>query len=199
MNFPKINVGNKKILTISPLCDAIDKLNVVQSFNDEYIYVFLGEICYPWNNIDQIKKRIQIMDEFIKNNSAFYILGDADLTFMNKNKNNDNNINKWLEEQNLGINITFSNNTTLTVVHGGIPANIKLWKDLISNIEVAFVKNINKQSWHHTYDGKFGYVISAHPTATEVKHYDYSSSIDIENQVIAQEYSGNGLLKTIFL
>jgi hypothetical protein len=199
MHFPKIMAGKQKILVISPLCDQIEKLTKIQSFKDEYITVFTGEICYPWDSIDQVKYRIEILDKYLKNSSSFYIVGDGDLNFKSKNKNNDNKINKWIDNQCLGINITFENNSMLTVVHGGIPIEAKSWKDIVSNIEIAFVKNINGQPWHKLYDGKFGYVISAHPTSNELKQYNFSSAIDIQGQVLAQEYSENGLGTTILL
>lgn len=199
MNFPKITVSKKKILVISPLCDQIKKIEKIQNFNDEYIIIFTGEICYPWEDIDQVKYRVGILDNYLKNSSSFYVVGDGDLTFKNKNKNNDNKINKWIDNQCLGINVTFDNSSMLTVVHGGIPAAAKTWKDIISNIEIAFVKNINNQPWHKLYDGKFGYVISAHPTSNELKQYNFSSAIDVQGQVLAQEYSENGLGRTILI
>lgn len=199
MNFPKITVGKQKILIISPLCDQIEKIEKIQKFNDEYIIVFLGEVCYPWDNIDKVKYRIDILDKYLKSHSAFYVLGDGDLKFKNINKNNDNKINNWIDNQCLGINVTFPNSSMLTVVHGGIPPETKIWKDIISNIEIAFVKNVNNKPWHSSYDGKFGYVISAHPTSNEIKKYDFSTSIDIQGQVLAQEYNENGFGQTILL
>lgn len=199
MNFPKITVAKQKILVISPICDQIEKIKKLQEFSDEYIIVFTGEICYPWDDVDQVKSRIKTLDNYLKETSSFYVLGDGDLTFKSKNKNNSNEINKWIDEQCLGINITFPNDSMLTVVHGGIPIEAKSWKEIISNIEIAFVKNINGKPWHSLYDGRFGYVISAHPTSDEVKHYDYSMAIDIKNQVLAQEYDENGLARTILL
>ena len=139
------------------------------------------------------------MDSYLKEFSSFYVLGDSDLTFKNLNKNNVNDLNKWIDNQCLGVHITFGNSTMLTVVHGGIPAGAKGWNDILSNIEVAFVRNINDKPWHNFYQGNYGYIISAHPMTDEVTHYGLSSSIDVKNQVLAQEYDENGLKRTILL
>ena len=199
MDFPRITASDQKILIISPICDQIDKIKKIEEFGDEYIVVFTGEVCYPWDDINQVKYRVDVIDNYLKTHSAFYVLGDGDLTFKNKNKNNNNDLNKWIDSQCLGINIAFSNRTNLTVVHGGIPLGVKSWKEIISNIEIAFVKNIDGKSWHKFYEGNFGYVISAHPTADKVKRFEYSSAIDVQGQVLAQEYDKNGLKGTILL
>lgn len=199
MNFPKISASKQKILVISPICDQIKKIEKIREFGDEYITIFTGEVCYPWDDIKQVENRITEIDNYLKENTSFYILGDGDLTFKNKNKNNNNNLNEWIDNQSIGINVTFSNSTSLTVVHGGIPPEAKSWKDIISNIELAFVRNINGKPWHSFYKGNFGYVVSAHPAADEIKHYEYSSSIDVKGQVLAQEYDENGLQRTILL
>ena len=87
MNFPKITVTNQKILVISPICDKIEKLKKLREFNDEYIIIFTGEICYPWKDIEAVKSRIETLNAYLKETSSFYILGDGDLTFKSKNKN----------------------------------------------------------------------------------------------------------------
>lgn len=192
-------MGRQKILVISPICDQIDKLDKIKEFGDEYVTIFTGEICYPWDDIGKVQKRVDAIDNYLKAYSSFYVLGDGDLTFKTKNKFNSNNLNKWIDSQNLGINVMFRNHTSLTVVHGGIPLSAESWNDITSNMELAFVRNINNKPWHQNYNGKFGYVISAHPTSDEVKHYNFSSSIDVKGQVLAQEFDENGLQRTILL
>ncbi len=200
MDFPKITVGKQKILIISPICDQIEKIEKLRELKDKYIMIFLGEVCYPWDNIDEVQHRIEIMNEFLKSTSSFYVLGDGDFTFKNKNKNNSNLINDWINKQCLGINITFnSNNSLLTVVHGGIPPESKDWSDIINNMEIAFVKNIKNKPWHESYDGRFGFIVSAHPTSDEIKIFDFSASIDVQGKVYAQEYSESGFETTILL
>jgi hypothetical protein len=198
MNFPKISVGKQKVLVISPICDQMHVLEKLKKLGDQYIVVFTGEICFPWNDLEKVESRIKMIDLYIKEHSAFYILGDGDLTFKNKNKNNNNNLNEWIDNQCIAINILFNNNTSLTVVHGGIPLNLNSWNEMESNIELAFVRNIENQPWHKHYNGKFGYVISAHPTSDEVMIYDHSTSIDVKNKLVGQEYDDNGLKRTIF-
>ncbi len=198
MDFPLIKT-DKKILVVSPLNNKIEKINELKKISEKYIVVFTGEICHPFEPISEIEKRIEIIDSYLASTSSFYVVGDGDLTFKSKNKFNDNKINAWIENQCLGINIIFNNNTQLTVVHGGIPLQAKTWKDIISNLEIAFVKKINDKPWHQTYDGRFGYVISAHTMSDKVEIYNFSASIDVENKICFQEFSESGLGQTILI
>jgi len=75
---------------------------------------------------------------------------------------------------------------------------------LENNIETSFISTINGQSWHKSYHGIYGYVVSNSPlTFEKPQFYNYSAQIGndygINTNVYAQEIESTGLKKTILL
>lgn len=198
MTIPKIELKNETLLIVGPIYDKIEKLNEIDKLYDKNkIIVFLGDICFPGTSAE-ITERIKILNEFMEKHNSYYIVGDKDLIF-NKNPLSSNNL---INENLLALKCNFDNNSMLLLLHGGV-LNHTLEK--INDIEIAFITDnpeINKP-WHISYNGRLGYIISSHCYDSEVKHYNFSSSLDTkayETNILAiQEFDKNGLGKTYYV
>ena len=110
----------------------------------------------------------------------------------------------WLSDQPISLTFVFNNGTRVVVLHGGVrPGHSH--NDLIDDIEICYIRNIDKngkhaplcskivdgkktyfpsnpdsKSWHELYDGRFGYIISGHEAQRDgvPKFYNYSCNID---------------------
>lgn len=202
--FDPISVNNKKVVIIAPIYNQIDKLDILHKmYMENTILIFTGDICYPNDDLVSVLNRIEKMDEFLKTHESYYILGDKDLIFLKENKNNDF-LCQWINKQRAHLTLKFINSCMLTIVHGGISENVKSWSDL-NNMEVCFVNNIDGFTWHKYYDGRFGYIISAHPSIENENliFYNFSTSIDNlcykNNKLCIQEYNNDGSIQTSFI
>lgn len=195
--------SNHKILVVGAIYDKIDKLQNAMSIKDNYDFVIInGNICYPNDDLNKLKERIKVIDNYLLSGKVIYNVGQFDLQFMNKLDDNDE-LKKWIKDKPNVIMINFQNQSSIIIVNGGItPETNKT--DLFDNLEISFVSYLNKTSWHKLYGGGLGYVISNNPlTQKEPQFYNYSAQIGNiygENtQVYAQEADQFGLKKTILL
>lgn len=195
MSQKSLNVGNKKILIVAPIYNQIEKLEKLQNLaGPDTLFVFLGNVCFP--NDNKIHERINKIQDFLKSNDGYYIIGKQDLLYLRDNKLDEFTF-KWINNQLIYVSFIFSSSIILTMVHGGISPNINNW-DKLKTFETSFVSQINGKNWHDTYTGMFGYVISALPPIDgEIQHYNFSCTIDDlafkTNKLVVQEYNKFGL------
>lgn len=97
---------------------------------------------------------------------------------------------RWLECLPLALSFNFTNQTKLTVLHGGVlPTHT--WEDLKNNIEICYIRNIDSygkgrseekigENWHKLYTGHLAYIASGHNAQCDgvPKFYNYSCNID---------------------
>lgn len=192
-----------KILIIGPIYDKIDKLQRALTLINHYdLVIFNGNLCYPNNNIAEVKERIELINQYLIPNKVLYNLGNYDLILIKET--NDAEIKNWLESKSNVIFVEFMRGSYLIVTSGGVTPTIKGREDLTNNIETSFVSNINDKSWHNLYKGQYGYIVSNNPLTLEPPHF-YNFSAQIGNvygngtQVYAQEVTENGLQQTILL
>lgn len=192
----------QKILVVGPLYDKIEKLSRLDEIASEYDWIiFNGGLCYPSNDIEQVKERIEKMKEFIGKHKAAYVVGRLDYLLLTKTKDKD--IEKWVSES---FNIILADFSTRGVVitDGGIPDSVFKRADMSNCLEASFLSRVNGKPWHDTYNGRMGYVISNNPlTDKHPKYHRYSmqlgNSYGPENAVYAVEVDEIGLKKTIVL
>jgi hypothetical protein len=186
---------NKKVLVVAPIYDKIDKLEKLNEMSDNNtIFVFLGNLFFP--NDNKIHERINKIQHFLDKNDGYYIIGKHDLLYLLNNKLDEFSFT-WLNKQLNYVSFIFSSSIVLTIVHGGISPNINSW-DKLKTFESSFVSKIENKDWHHTYNGLFGYVISALPHIKEnIQYYNFSCTIDNlaykTNKLFIQEYNKFGL------
>lgn len=173
-----IDVGENNVIIVAPIYNKIDKLAKIENFiSKNTILILNGDVCYPYENIQEIENRISVLDAFIKKYSAHYLIGNKDLLYLSNNKYN-NFIKKWVDRQKLTLTIKFNNNTTTTILHGGITKSMKSFDDL-NTLEVCFVDKIDNKLWHEYYNGRFGDIISSNPNSNEgIKFFNHSISLD---------------------
>jgi len=200
---PAVNiiVPNGKVLIVGAIYDKIEKFSIIENIRSQYEFViFNGGLCFPSDNIAKIANRINKIQELM-NNKTIYLSGRFDLSLLLNIDNTE--ISNWiLRNSNVAI-IKFPKYNAI-VTDGGIPPNINDIKKLYNNIETSFISNIDNKSWHESYNGGLGYVISNNPLTNDFpKYYNYSMQLGnnygLESNVYAQEIDEVGLKKTILL
>jgi len=194
----------EKILIIGSIFDKISK---VQKIIDNYhMTIFNGNLLYPFKNIDELKLRIEFMDELINTKQAIYNLGNYDLkllsTLIRDNKCTD--IQRWILSKPNVIAIDFNNSTSVLVMSGGITPDITSRTKMMDNLELSFVSYINDKPWQTYYGGVMGYIISNNPsTENKPKFFPYAAQIGTkyseEQTVYGQEIDQFGLKNQIEL
>lgn len=194
---------NQKILIISAIYDKIEKLEIISTLIKNYQYIILlGNICYPFNNLQLVEKRINKLQKYLdKYPNLIYILGNYDLDLWSKLKNHE--ISNWiLSKPNVGI-FNFPSQSNIVATSGGIPENLTK-KQLNNNLEISFVSNLEGKPWQEIYGGNLGYVISNNPISHQnPRFFNYAAAIgqiyDENHQVWAQEADQYGLKKTFII
>lgn len=173
-----IDVGENNVVIVAPIYNKIDKLVKIENIiSKNTILILNGDVCYPYENIQEIENRIKTLNAFIEKYSAYYLIGNKDLLCLSDNKYN-NFIKKWIDKQKLTLTIKFNNNTITTILHGGITESMKSFEDL-NNLEVCFVNKIDNRLWHESYNGRFGDIISSNPNSKDgIKFFNHSISLD---------------------
>lgn len=199
-------IKNYKALIVGPIYNKVDKLNKVKDLILNYDFtIFNGNLCYPFDNLDDVRNRIQIIDNYLQTGKVFYIVGNYDLqllSLLDKTKAAPD-ILAWLQKHSNVIIVNFDSKQSLIITCGGISPQMKK-RELLENIEISFISQIDGYSWHKWYGGGYGYIISNNPlTSNSPQFYNFSAQIgNIPNevcQVYAQEVTPMGLGKTISL
>lgn len=202
-----LEIGSQELLVIGPLYNKIDKLDLLEEVAKDKLVVLLGDISYPYNTFNDVSDRLKKIRSFIAGKRCFYILGDKDLIFMKKIFSSNADTYDWLSLQRKALRFSFSNNTNLLVVHGGVLPTHTTWNDVQDDYESAFVSTLvdTGVSWHTQYDGRFGYVLSSHGNFgdSEIKFYNHSAALDTEcyktDKLAVQIFGPNGLGKTLYV
>lgn len=163
-----------------------------------------------------------IIDKMIEMSYLGYcytVLGNHDLRYKKKNKNNTNPSPQlsWIRTLPLSYTFEFYNGSLITILHAGCSPKMT-WDDLQTNTEVVYIRDLNKdermipllwkeingvktlvpaepngKSWHHYYQGQYGYICSGHAAnySGEPKFYNYSLNLDcavFETGILAGQY-----------
>jgi hypothetical protein len=182
---------NKKIYVsglIGLKFDAIE--NFIQQ-NKEAIFILNGGVCLGQND-EEIEQKILKLIDLKKNNLIYYNLSPEDLFYLNKLKKNINFnfVFDWITNQKFVTNVQFSNQTTIFVMSGAI-TSVNFKNDVSSCLH-------NDPSWHQSYDGNLGFIISNMPKSPTLEPtlYNFSCSIGVQDasKVILQEIGSQGLM-----
>jgi hypothetical protein len=190
---------NQKVLIVGPLYDKFEKILKIKQIQDNYQFIiFNGNISYPFISNEDLESKIDILDQ---NSNWIFNVGKHDLKIL-LNTQLSNKIKTWISNKPNVIIIEFINKTNLIVLDGGIlPSFSKT--DLLDNLEVTFVSHFNNESWHKSYGGSYGYVISNNPLNNgNPEFYNYSMQLGNtydSGKIYAQEADEYGLKETILL
>jgi len=200
MKITKLNLTNQTILAISPLYDQIDKLHQIKTLcTEQTVVVFMGDICFPYKQTYEIVPRVNILQAFMEDKSAHFVVGNHDLIYAAKCANIHADICEWMHLQPRVLKISYSNGSNYLFLHGGIKPDHKTLNDLENDLEVSFL-----EQWHSDYDGRFGFVVASHPTQEnhQIQKYPHSLSLDTsahQNKKVAiQEITAQGLGKVVY-
>jgi predicted phosphodiesterase len=192
-----------KLLVIGPSYDRLNEVSLrIEELISNYDCVIInGGICYPSDNLELVKERIQKINQLASTNKVIYVAGRNDLTLLSKT--DDQEIIEWIRGCYNMVVVKFPSRTVL-VMDGGVPQGTRSLEQLIESIEISFVSQINNKPWHHSYNGGLGYVISNNPLSDKSPEY-YNYSMQLGNlyssqaTVYAQEMDEVGLKKTILI
>lgn len=146
---------------------------------------------------------IDKMIEYSNNGCGFSVLGNHDVKFLKKNRNDNSERIKWLRSRPLVLSFEFYTGAIVTVLHGGI-TNKMTWENFENNIEVCYVRDVDKDGmiplrwtkidgvdtlvksrlggeyWGIGYDGRLGYIASGHTPNKDgkPKYYNHSCNLD---------------------
>jgi hypothetical protein len=197
---------NEKILIVGSIYDQLDKVEKISTIISNYsTVIFNGNLLYPFSDINQIKNRIQIMNELLKTQKVIYNLGEYDLKLFNILNKSDKHfdVQKWIMSKPNVIAIDFSNTSSVLVMSGGITPKICNRHMLNDNLEVSFVSYFNDKPWQIYYSGLMGYIISNNPSSNKPTFYPYAEQIGAKYSdkfnVYAQEIDPSGLKDIITL
>ena len=172
----------KKTLVVGPIYDKIEILQSHKKLWDQQeLIIFNGNLCYPNDNLEQVEKRIEIMDDLIESGKVIYNLGDQDLLLLRRLDQNRKNprIKNWLQNKSNVVIIKYLMQTQFIITNGGVLPTMRQ-KDLHHNFETTFISNIDGQPWHHKYGGSYGYIISNNPLTQEMPQY-HNFSLQLGN------------------
>lgn len=192
---------NQKLLVVGPLYDQIDKLSKHPAWFSNYDQiVFNGNLCYPNQDLGQVRDRIKIMDQYLQSPKVIYNLGDQDLILMKRlwESGETPDILHWLKNRSNVVMIDFAiSQSTLIITGGGVTPKM-VRAGLQVNLETSFVSYLGGRPWHELYGGGSGYIIANNPlTQNSPKFYNYSVQIGTtyspETTVYAVEAHSRGM------
>jgi hypothetical protein len=172
----------KKVLIVGPIYDKIEILQSQKKLWDKQeLIIFNGNLCYPNDNLDQVEKRIEIVEDLIQSSKVIYNLGDQDLLLLRRLDQNRQypKIRNWLQNKSNVVIIKYLSQTQFIITNGGVLPTMQQ-KDLHHNFETSFISKIDGQPWHDKYGGNYGYIISNNPLTHESPQY-HNFSLQLGN------------------
>jgi len=198
MGILTIKKCQNKVLVVGPIYDKVNIFDKIKEMESNYDFIIInGNLLYPYQRIEELNKRIDLFNsKWIFNVGEFDLRALLDITLPEK-------IRTWINLKPNAIIIEFINKFNLVIVGGGLTPNMEK-EDLQDNLEISFVSLFNNESWHKSYGGAYGYIISNNPlTEKEPQFYNYSMQLgniySSNNKVYAQEVDQYGLKETILL
>lgn len=193
----------QKLLVVGPIYDHLPKLLQMKNMFSQYDWIiFNSGLCFPNNDLSEIKKRIEIMDQYLTTGKVIYNAGRSDYLFLTHLSVSETFLQQWIRSR-PNVVLAEYHSRSIFIIDGGIPEKIIGRTELGDNLEVSFVSNIKNKPWHQSYNGRLGYVISNNPLTLEQPQY-YNYSMQLGNQyeaghIYAQEVWERGLKRTILL
>lgn len=145
--------------------------------------------------------------ELVNRRVGFIIRGNHELKHIRRAQRAGKKLTsqlQWLQSQPLAVCFEFVNRSRLLVVHGGVTPK-HTWEKIGRDIDICYVRDLDDRgkaiplirekdedgitrmrpksvgkSWHHSYDGRFGYIASGHEAQKDgvPKFYNFSCNLD---------------------
>lgn len=199
-----------QIAVVGDIHEHIDHFNKVIDRvkpSEKMIFVSVGDVYDKGFGIPAAESITDILRNFAMRGQACVVRGNHELKHIRRAQKENKPLSSqlaWWDSQPIVISFVFSNNTKLTVVHGGVtPSHTS--DDLGADIEVCYVRDLDEKgqmiklrwveedgkktikpekpggvSWHEKYDGRFGYIAAGHQPQKDgkAKFYNYSCNLD---------------------
>lgn len=196
----KLFPTKESIYVVGGLYDNLPKIKqFIKTCDKSSLFIINGNICY--NNVE---KNINELNELSAEYNLYYVLSDNDLKYQKNlyENNNYNDIYHWINEQAYACYLTFSNQSSILVLNGGLPDEYNSINTIEDDVRLCLIKN----NWHDKYDGSLGYVMSNNPPrqGTQLNLYNYSCGFGTpgsqdDAKTVIQAISRQGLGVTHFI
>lgn len=186
-----------RILIVGPIYNQINKFNKLLYLSQLYEFIIInGNALYPID--DSFNDRFKAINEMLNTGKFVYVNGNYDYQLIK-----DNVYQKWIENNPNVVFVQYPQNSYI-ITCGGVTPEMNR-EILFDNLETSFISYINNESWHYSYGGGYGYIISNNPL-TNSKPAFHQFSAQIGNKfsgdktcIYAQEVDQYGLKDTILL
>ena len=189
------------------------------------LMVSVGDLYDKGWGIEAAEEMADIWQELVGRGFGYIIKGNHELKHIRRAKKTGKKLTpqlRWLDSQPLAVCFEFVNRSRLLVVHGGVTPK-HTWKKIGHDIDTCYVRDLNEKGktislirkkgkdgiirmlpksigkpWHHTYDGRFGYIASGHESQKDgiPKFYNFSCNLDSAvyhtGKLSVQAFSGIG-------
>src|SRR5208283_4954167 len=98
MTAVNMSVPAGRILVVGPIYNKMEKLSIVEELMPQYQFViFNGGLCFPADDLRELKDRIGKMQNLLDNNKTIYLAGRTDLTLLSKIE--DVEVTNWIRHR----------------------------------------------------------------------------------------------------
>ncbi len=183
--------------------DLIEKLQP----SDKLWIVSVGDIYDKGFGPEKAEAICEVLKQLNEQGIGYAIQGNHELKLIRKYRKEKKALPPglaWCSALPLALFFEFTNNSKLTVVHGGVTPR-HTWDDMGINVETCYVRAVDEKGkmirlvwvtengipvlklekpngtvWHEIYDGRFGYIASGHAAQKDgvAKFYNYSCNLD---------------------
>lgn len=179
---------------------AVDYEKCLAASDPTTFYVVLGGIRREHSGSD-----FKLIREFFRIRRGIYVVSDEDLRFIKENFSDPSKLENllWLDKQYIAATITFANENIFSFLYGGVSLGAKSWSDLVGSFDPAIVSSVTPgegltRPWHHTYNGRFGYVCSHNVPSDRVRIFTHSCSVGtLDNKTVIVTFNPNGIEKIV--
>lgn len=172
------------------------------------ILVSLGNF-YPQNVTNEMDYIVNNLKQLQSQNKAYIIKGNHEYRNLLNSRLLDDNL-LWCNSLPLALSFVFSNQSRLTIVHGGISPKCT-WADISSRTDCMYLNIVDKLGnpvakkgipWYDLYDGRFGYVISSYLPNNDamIKYHKHSCNINTncnKTGILLAPIINNGKMKNV--
>lgn len=201
--------------------DQFDRLIALIDPSPKMFFVSVGDIYDKGNGIKTANSILNKIRRLHNAGYGFIVKGNHELKHLKKAAYSNRLTYEldWIQKQSLVLSFVFENGFRVTVLHGGVKP-LHTWNDLNKDTETSYIRNLDADgemiklkwngkeyepskeggiSWHETYDGRFGYIVSGHEPLKDGKPRFYKHSCNIDTAcyrtgiMTCQIISENGL------
>jgi UDP-2,3-diacylglucosamine pyrophosphatase LpxH len=191
LNYLNIKVpANTKIAVVGDIHEHFEQFSqILDKINpSERIWFFsVGDIYEKGFGVDKAENVIDTFKSLAEKGQGGIVKGNHELKVIREARKANAMTPQltWCDQQPLALSFKFTNDTRLTILHGGITL-AHTWDTIAEDPEVCYIRAVAstnpsiQENWHELYDGRFGYIASGHNAQKDgvPKFYNFSCNLD---------------------